>query len=244
MKLTIIGHWGAYPEAGEATSGYLLEAEGFKILIDCGSGVLSQLQNFCRLEELDAVIISHYHHDHIADIGPLQYSRLVAQQLKKTNSPLKIYGHPYDQAEFGKLAKPPYVQSFILNENAQLKIGPFQISFLKTNHKAICFAMRFEVDGKTIVYSADSSYKEEFKDFAKDANLFICETSFYGHENGKPYGHMNSIDAATIARDANVKKLVMTHLPHFGVHDQLVAEAKTVFKGEILLAKKGLTFTI
>ncbi|OIJ18393.1 hypothetical protein BKP45_12520 [Anaerobacillus alkalidiazotrophicus] len=244
MKLTIVGHWGAFPEVGEATSCYLLEQDGFKLLVDCGSGALSQLQHYCSLADLDAVILSHYHHDHIADIGPLQYSRLVDQQLNRTNQPLSIYGHPYDQKEFQKLAKPPHVLSFIYNEKAESKIGPFRVSYLETNHKAKCFAMRFEVGGKSIVYSADSSYKEEFISFTKDAHIFICETSFYADQNGEPYGHMNSIDAASIAKEAMAKKLILTHLPHFGEHQQLLVEAQSIFKGEVFLAKKGLTIQL
>ncbi|MCT8137528.1 MBL fold metallo-hydrolase [Anaerobacillus sp. CMMVII] len=244
MKLTVIGHWGAYPKAGNATSCYLLERDGFRLLVDCGSGALSQLQHYCSLAEIDAVIISHYHHDHIADIGSLQYSRLIDFQLNNTNKALSIYGHPYDQAEFQKLAKPPHVLSFIYNEVHDSKIGPFRITYLETDHKVRCYAMRFEAEGKSIVYTADSSYKEEFHSFAKDADILICETSFYAHQDGKPYGHMNSTEAALIARDAGVKKLILTHLPHFGDPVQLVNEAKSIFNGEVTLAQKGLRFDV
>ncbi|KAL0225967.1 hypothetical protein P9112_013295 [Eukaryota sp. TZLM1-RC] len=92
MKLTVIGHWAGYPKANDATSGYLLQHDGFNVLIDCGSGVLSNMLHFVSYTELHAVVISHYHHDHIADVGPLQYARLVETQLGKVNSPLKVYG--------------------------------------------------------------------------------------------------------------------------------------------------------
>ncbi len=244
MKITVVGHWGGFPKVGEATSCYLIEHDGFKLLVDCGSGALSQLQHYCSLDELDAVIISHYHHDHIADIGSLQYSRQVAQALKTTNKPIHLYGHLYDQQQFAKLAKPPYTLSFLYDEKHEASIGPFRISFLKTNHSIPCFAMRIEVVGKTVVYSADSSYKQEFHQFAHLADLFFCETSFYAHQDGKPYGHMNSLEAASIAQAASVKKLVLTHLPHFGDPKQLVTEAKSIFTGEIHLASKGLTIEI
>lgn len=83
MKLTVIGCYGGFPAAGEATSGYLFESNGFRLLVDCGSGVLSKLQQYIDIEELDAVLLSHYHHDHIADIGPLQYAKLVGYHLGK-----------------------------------------------------------------------------------------------------------------------------------------------------------------
>lgn len=71
MNLTPVGIWGGYPKANEATSAFLLEYEGFHCLIDCGSGVLASLQNFLPLAQLDAVVLTHYHADHIADIGSL-----------------------------------------------------------------------------------------------------------------------------------------------------------------------------
>ena len=74
MQVTIIGHWGGYPKVDEASSGYLIEHEGFQILLDCGSGVLSKLQKFIQPEMLNGVILSHYHPDHIADIGVLQHA--------------------------------------------------------------------------------------------------------------------------------------------------------------------------
>ena len=81
MNIIPLGIWGGYPKANSATSSFLIEHEGFHCLFDCGSGVLSSLQNYIELDQLDAVVISHYHADHIADIGSLQYSRLIQYYL-------------------------------------------------------------------------------------------------------------------------------------------------------------------
>jgi len=64
MKLTVLGASGAFPAPGTATSGYLLEIDGHHILIDCGSGVLSRLQEHIRLDQLEAIILTHLHSDH------------------------------------------------------------------------------------------------------------------------------------------------------------------------------------
>lgn len=82
MKMTVVGFWGGFPEAGEATSGYLFEHDGFRLLVDCGSGVLAQLQKYITPSDIDAVVLSHYHHDHVADIGVLQYARLITSVTK------------------------------------------------------------------------------------------------------------------------------------------------------------------
>lgn len=90
MKIRVIGRWGAYPKRGEATAGFLLEIGNHKILLDCGSGVLSALQNFIELNELTTVFLSHNHFDHMADLGCLQYACLIDMDLKQRNNPLRL----------------------------------------------------------------------------------------------------------------------------------------------------------
>ena len=74
MKLTILGASGGFPAAGGATSGYLLEYGGRHVLIDCGSGVLANLFRFIRLDQLDAIFITHLHYDHISDMQVMKYA--------------------------------------------------------------------------------------------------------------------------------------------------------------------------
>src|SRR5690625_3589619 len=85
LKLTVIGCWGGYPAPGGSTSAYMVEKNNFTLLIDLGSGSLSTLQAYKNVMDIDAVIISHYHSDHIADIGVLQYrseERRVGKECK------------------------------------------------------------------------------------------------------------------------------------------------------------------
>ncbi|WP_066068390.1 MBL fold metallo-hydrolase [Neobacillus soli] len=236
MKLTIIGFWGGYPKQNAASSGYLLEHEGFQLLIDCGSGVLAKLQNIIQPEDLDAVLISHYHPDYIADIGVLQHARLIQGFLGKEFPALPLYGHQFDESEFGKLTYKKITKGIAYNLNEVLTVGPFQVSFLKTDHPVPCYAMRIEAGGKVLVYTADSSFKDEFIEFSRNADVLLCECNFYGHQNGKSAGHMNSIDAGKFAHRAAVKQLILTHLPHYGNLSDLIAEASREFTGIIKLA--------
>ncbi len=238
MKLTIIGCWGGYPKQNAASSGYLLEHEDFKLLIDCGSGVLSKLQNIIQPEKLDAVLLSHYHPDHIADIGVLQHARLIQGLLGKKFSSLPLFGHGFNQHEFAKLTYKNITEGVAYNPAVKLFVGPFQVSFLKTNHPVPCYAMRFEVDGKVIVYTADSSFKEDFIEFSRNADVLLCECNFYGHQDGKSAGHMNSVDAGQFAQKAAVKQLILTHLPHYGNLAELLTEASNEFTGIIKLAEE------
>ena len=242
MKVTVIGYWGAYPAAGSATSGYLFEKDGFVMLVDCGSGVLSRLQQFKKVTDLDAIVLSHYHHDHIADIGPLQYACLVQNTLAETNVKLPIYGHEEDKQKFDSLTH-QYTEGMAYDPEQTLEVGPFSIDFQKTNHPVPCYGMRISDGNDTAVYTADTSYFKEWVNFARGADLLITDTNFYKGMDGKKAGHMTSTEAGTIATEANVQTLWLSHLPHFGQLTKLRQEAEDVFHGTIQLADEGLTWS-
>ncbi|KKI90829.1 hypothetical protein WQ54_18970 [Bacillus sp. SA1-12] len=243
MKLKVIGYWGGFPGPNEATSGYLLESNGFRLLVDCGSAVLSKLQETVAIEELDAVILSHYHHDHMADIGPLQYASYVTSFITGSKKTIPIYAHTFDQAAFAKLTYKDATKGIPYEADQPLTIGPFEIRFLRTVHPVPCFAMRITDKQSTIVYTADSSFQEDFIPFSKGADLLIAESSYYGNQDGSSAGHMNCKEAAAIAQGAGVKQLILTHLPHFGDHENLVKEANEQFNGQVTLASSGLEWS-
>jgi ribonuclease BN (tRNA processing enzyme) len=239
LKVTVVGFWGGFPGKNEATSGYLVEHNGFQLLIDCGSGVISQIQNYTSIEELDAVILSHYHNDHVCDIGALQYARLISGFLGKNLPTLPIYGHQEDENGFKALTYNDVTKAIPYNPQKEVEIGPFLISFLKTNHPVPCYAMKVQAGETTVIYTADTSYKEEFIEFSKGADLVICECNLYAGMNGNKAGHMTSSDAGSLAEKAGVKNLLLTHLPHFGDHQDLLSQAKERYTGDLHLAESG-----
>ena len=239
MKVTVVGYWHGYPEKGEATSGYLLQHDHYNLLLDCGSGVLSQLQKYCSVNDLNAIVLSHYHHDHQADIGPFQYARIMNKGMGKEMNDLTIYGHR-DEEAFVKLAYHDVVKATAYDDQAPITIGPFTFHFFKTQHPVPCYAMRIECQNQTVVYTADSSYFDELADFAKNADLLITECSGYASDPITQFGHMTSTCVGKLAAKAKPKHLLLSHLPHHGDHEQLRREVAESFNGTISLAKSGL----
>lgn len=243
MKITIIGYWHGYPEKGEATSGYLLEHEDWKVLLDCGSGVLSQLQYYCSLSELDAIVLSHYHYDHFADVGPFQYAQIIHKGLGKPLKEVTIYGH-MDDPLYDTLSYKNIVHSAPYDSHSKLEIGPFTFQFIKTKHPVTCYAMKITCDNQTLVYTADTSYFEELTQFAQGANLLITECSGYAGDPVGEHGHMTSSCVGRLALSAYPQQLVLSHLPHHGDHQKLIEEVSKYYQGKITLAKSGLTIDL
>ncbi|WP_088809130.1 MULTISPECIES: MBL fold metallo-hydrolase [Listeria] len=243
MELTVFGHWGGYPLANDGTSSYLLSEGDFHLLIDVGASAVSIMQNDIHPNDLDAVIISHFHPDHVADVGILQHVRLLSDMENKPPV-LPIYAHKEDARGYSYLDMEGVSKAHEYRANEELKVGPFQIRFLKTIHPVPCYAMRFEANGKVLVYTADSAYQEAFIPFAKDADLLITDTNFYQDMAGKSKVHMASVEAGKVAQEAGVKMLLLSHLPQKGNLEELKNEAESVFSGDTKLAEKGLKIHI
>ena len=244
MKITPIGIWGGYPKANSATSSFLIEHEGFYCLMDCGSGVLSSLQNYLPLEQLDAVVISHYHADHIADIGSLQFSRIINFYLGKPAPALPIYGHTKDQENFDRLSYKEQTVGVAISEDEVVQIGPFEVSFCQTIHPVYCLAMKFSVDNKSVVLTADTEWRDELVDFARGTDLLISEANLYEEHVGKAPGHMGGSEAGILASRSSAKQLVLTHLPLHGQIEDILGAARQNYDGPTEIAKVGKAYDI
>ena len=91
MRLTVLGGCGAWPEAGQACSGFLLEHDGFRLLADLGYATVPRLLERVTADQVDAVFISHGHPDHCADLNPLLRARALREDPAP---PLPVYALP------------------------------------------------------------------------------------------------------------------------------------------------------
>jgi ribonuclease BN (tRNA processing enzyme) len=208
---------------------------------------VSKLEHHMDPLWLDGVILSHYHHDHIADLGVLQYYRQLWPKDLWDGMILKIWGHTEDEFHFNDLTLDGVSEGIAYNPDETLKIGPWDITFMKTIHPVPCYAMRFveRKTGKVFVFTGDSGYLEGFNEFAKDADLFLADTYlFKGNENHR--AHFTSLEAGTIAKTAGVKKLVLTHLPQHGDLEQLRTEAQDAAGSdiEVVLAEENAVYRL
>ncbi len=238
MKLTIIGSWGAYPGDGGATSGYLVQAEGYNILLDCGSGILSKLPRYLNINDLHSVVISHFHPDHIADTGVLKHAVIVQKALENRKGKLFFYA-PMIEPWFSDLNHDGCTEGLSYSEDDKHRIGPFTFTFERAIHPVPAYSMRIECRGSSLGYTGDTSWNDKLPDFFGGVDLLLAEASLFNRFKGNVPGHMTSVEAAQLASNASVKRLVLTHFPHFGEPDELKQEAEGHFSGLVDLASEG-----
>ncbi|WP_163580660.1 MBL fold metallo-hydrolase [Gracilibacillus saliphilus] len=241
MRIIPLGIWGGYPKANGATSSFLIEEDGFYLLLDCGSGVLASLQNYISIQQLDAVIITHYHHDHMADVGALHYAKLIQNQLTDNPKTLSIYAHDRDD-QFHSLTYKEHTQAYNVTQTSQ--IGPFTLETTETNHPVYCLAIRLEAKGKSVVFTADTGWKESLISFSQNTDILVSEANLYQEYEGKIPGHMSGRQAGILAEKAVAKQLILTHLPHFGNIQYILEEAKQTYTNQATIAVVGQSIVI
>ena len=239
IKLIVIGESGGAPLPGGATSCYLVEADGYSLLLDIGSGALSLLGTACPFDSIDDVIISHFHSDHTADAGVAVYSRLISMQLGRAVNPLCFHA-----LESRELENPPYSRVKVITDGDEERIGPFTVSYMKTKHPASCLAVKLSYEGKSVVYTADGSLTDELASFSSSASLLIAECSFYPGMKREEAGHMDADDVVKLAETAKPGKLVVTHLPIYGDRENILSYIKAHWKGDVVLASPFLKIEV
>jgi ribonuclease BN (tRNA processing enzyme) len=248
MRLTVIGCAGSFPGPASPASCYLVEAEGFRMLLDLGNGALGALQRYARLYEIDAVCLSHLHGDHCLDMSSYWVARAYAPDGPKPTVP--VYG-PAGTAERLAAAQGADVAremspafAFETLTPGTRRIGPFEITLDHVNHPVETFGFRIEQGGRALAYSADTGESAALVQLARGADLLLCEASFTDEAANPPDVHLSGSQAGQHAARAGVGELVLTHLVPWNDQARTLAEAAPAFGGPLSLAASGRSFDL
>ena len=224
MKLTILGNNGPYPCPGGACSGYLLTSDSgnTNLLIDCGTGTLANLSKVLSWDALDAVLLSHLHFDHMSDMLPMQY----ALQFHPRAEALRVWA-PMTPAPVRALLDVP---AYALQPMEDVQIGEFSVRFFPGRHPVQSFAMRFECDGAAFVYTGDTNEIEGLGRFAENADLLLADAGLSSADWKIAAPHLSAAGCGRLARSANVKRLLLTHLNPKYAPAFLESEARADFE--------------
>lgn len=245
----MIGMSGTFPGPRSGCSSYLLEHEGFRLLLDIGNGSTGVLQDACGLLDIDAVAISHLHGDHFLDLITYTYARRYHPDGKPPVLPVHGPSTIYEGVcgayarDVHELLAETYAFDPVV-QNSTRQIGPFEVEFHQMNHPVETYAMRITAGGRTLAYSADTGETDALVDAARDVDLFLCEASYLDGEANPPDVHLTGSQAGEYALRAGVKHLVLTHLVPWGDEGRSLAEAERTYDGTISVARPLTSYDV
>jgi ribonuclease BN (tRNA processing enzyme) len=248
VQLTVLGCAGTFPGPDSPCSSYLVEHDGFRLVLDLGAGALGQLQRHIGLLEVDAVYVSHLHADHCIDLVAYSYAR----RYHPAGIPprLPVYGPEGTCGRIcGSFEAPPIgglldVYDFHEVKAGTSRIGPFTVTTTLTRHPIECHAIRLDVDGRSLTYTGDTGECEAVIDLARGSDLFLCEASWEDAPDNPPGIHLSGKQAGEHAAKAAVERLLLTHVVAWADGDAILAEAKAAYDGDTSLARCGSTYTV
>jgi ribonuclease BN (tRNA processing enzyme) len=252
VKVTVLGCSGSVPGPDSPASGYLVEAEGYRLLVDLGHGAFGALQRYVRPCDVDAIVISHLHADHCIDltayIVALRYGREgYVRSGPNARIPLVGVAGTRDRLEaaYDPLARKLSLhQIFTFATPAEGELGPFRMSYAQMNHPTPTNAVSVEHGGRRLVYSADTGESAELVRLAEGADVLLCEASVGADEELIPDLHLTGRMAGEHAHKAGVERLIVTHVPPWNSVQAAVDDAGLAFHGPIEAARPGAEFQI
>ncbi|MFI6005727.1 MBL fold metallo-hydrolase [Streptomyces sp. NPDC051366] len=250
FRLTVLGCATPYPSVDNPCSGYLVSSGDTRVWVDAGSGTLAQLQRHVRLDELDAIWISHLHADHSADLLTAYYGAIFADV--RLASPIPLYG-PAGIAD--RLAhfltntstRSPIESAFDVHElhdGHQVRVGALTLSSRAVAHGIPAFALRIEAADRSLVYSGDTAPCASLTRLAEGCDVLLCEAESAQPPAEDEQVHHTPEDTGDTASAARAGRLIVTHVGRFLTPQQAVARASARFDGPIDYAAPGATFSI
>ena len=244
MRLTVLGNNGTCPGKDGACSAYLLEIDNLRILIDMGNGSLSKLQHFCKLEEIDVIILSHLHFDHFADIFPFKYALESRKAFGSELNRIRLFTTPLPKWMFDELSTNDIFDITYIRDGMLEEIGDgILINFIPVVHLIDSYAIRITKEGKVFTYSSDCGECSQVVLAANHADLFLCESTLLGHNVQQLPHHMTAEGAGLTAYKSGAKRLLLTHLAHPDASDSYMKEAKRYFE-KVEVSKMMRTYEI
>jgi ribonuclease BN (tRNA processing enzyme) len=255
VRFTILGKSPAWQDAGGACSGYLAREGDFALLIDCGNGVFAKLREQLDYADVDSVLISHIHGDHILDLFPFAYALTLGGDPGEPRPRPQLLLPQGGSSALRDLAGTwgggglieEAFESSEYDSSAPLELGPLQARPHPVPHFTLTHAVELTApSGGRLVYGADCRYSEELIEAARGAELLVAEATLQDPDPAPLHerGHMSAAEAGELAVRAGVGRLVLTHISDDADLERAREAAAAQFQGPVEIAAPGRSWEL
>jgi ribonuclease BN (tRNA processing enzyme) len=251
MILTILGSGTCAATAKRSMSSYHLEAGGREILLDIGAGSLRRLLEAGKdYKKIEAIFITHFHIDHIADLVPFLWATRYGPGFERA-APLYIFGPPGVEAWYQKLAAAhgdwmlelPFGLEIQEVHKTEWHWQSLEIQTLPMQHGVPANGYRLNINDRTLVYTGDTGYCENAIELGRQADLLLIECSFPDSDTPMDT-HLTPSQVGKIATVCGARKIVLTHIYPECDKQDIRSICGKYFDGEIELAEDLQRFSI
>lgn len=249
VTLTILGNYGPYATAQGACSGYVIDADGFQIMLDCGNGSFSKLQKYADYTTLGILVITHLHPDHYSDISCLRQALKYQMREGKRKDPLFVYLPERPEALVREIRQWDDVFTVVGLEEARKAVNDFnlfQLKFFPVQHQIPTYGVQFCVNEQTLLtYTSDTGWFPQLEEHCRGSRYLLAEASLREYELAeRGQYHMTARQAAMLAQNSGAENLILTHFfPENNLHQQQ-REAEQNYDGKIYMSGAGKTYIL
>ncbi|MBQ1023974.1 MBL fold metallo-hydrolase [Micromonospora sp. C95] len=239
-RVTVLGSCGAYPEPGRACSGFLVEWDGFRLVLDLGYAALPRLLAHCPDVDVDAVVITHEHPDHCIDLHGLFRIRLYGEG---DGSRLPLYCTPGVLTRLSGLEPEADLRTvFDVHElPGMYRVGPFELSGVPLPHYVPNVGVRLQNNQVALAYTGDTGPDPLLAELGRNSDLYIVDATDRKGEPQQPHRNLlTSEEAGHWATQAGARRLLLTHFWPGNDRAASAAAARSAFGGEVLIADEDL----
>jgi ribonuclease BN (tRNA processing enzyme) len=249
-RVVVLGSCGAWPEPGRACAGFLVEHDGFRVVLDLGYGTLPRLLSVLGSTTavgLDAVVVTHDHPDHVVDLHGLLRARLYdAREEPRIGlySPEAVLER-IAWLEDSDRAIAELVFDWLPLPARAYDVGPFRLESWALPHYVPNAGVRLSAPGLTVAYTGDTGPDPALADLGRDADLYIVDaTDRWQRAESPPSApgpamNLTAREAGEAAAAAGADRLMLTHFWPGNDRERSRAAAAAVFSGDVLIADEG-----
>ena len=241
MNIWILGSGTYVPSNRRGSSGYYVDIDGNKILLDCGNGTTWKLEKIgVSYTDIDHIFITHFHPDHTSDLVPFLFANKYPYN-KTRSKKLHIWGGKGIE-QFLDLLNRTF-NNWLITEHVVVSeiddegidFQDFSVESYRSLHTDNSLIYKFITSGMSFIYTGDTDYFDGLEKISVGADIILVECSSVDHKKLK--GHLTPSEIIKLANHSGAKKIILTHFYPVCDEVDIIKQIEAEVQSEVIKAE-------